>query len=359
MEQRINYLDSVRGLAALSVVIFHVISSHWAWMRISLWANIFFNGSDAVAMFFVLSGLVLSYRYFKNDEIIDEHKFKKYAIGRLFRLYPAFIVCIIFYYCQAHYDELSFDFLWNTVTQNPFYFWEELLLLRDHHTLFLPDWTLGIEVALSLLVPFLILLIKYNEKLFLYFLLIILIVNKLYISEFLLMFGYGVWISKHFSEIQTYNNTDKWWYRYRWVLLPFVFLLYGLRHLIQLYPINVSIKYFFESILYINEFHFTGFAAAILLLFVINTKSVQEFLQNKVLLFLGKIAYGLYLSHWFFCGFFIKNIDYIKANFTKNNEINFFIIDILGTIFGSIIIGTLLYYFVELPFIKWGKKIIK
>lgn len=31
INDRIDYLDSVRGLAAFSVVVYHFISSHWGW----------------------------------------------------------------------------------------------------------------------------------------------------------------------------------------------------------------------------------------------------------------------------------------------------------------------------------------
>jgi peptidoglycan/LPS O-acetylase OafA/YrhL len=57
---RIQYLDSIRGLAALSVVIFHCISNHWGYRTDAKISFLLFNGSDAVSLFFVLSGLVLT-----------------------------------------------------------------------------------------------------------------------------------------------------------------------------------------------------------------------------------------------------------------------------------------------------------
>ncbi len=357
LQKRLGYLDAIRGLSALFVLVYHVICSHWAWMRIGQWGVFFFNGSDAVALFFVLSGLVLSYRFFLNNEVIDENSYKSFVIVRLFRLYPAFIVCLIFYYYAAHQAEPFSDLVWNTFTQNPYYFWEEALLIRDHHTLFLPDWTLGVEVAFSIFVPFLILLIRYNEKLFLYFTLALLFIGKLYVSDFLLAFCYGIWISKNYTWIENYNNPQKWYFKYRWYLFPFFYALFGIRHLIQLYPINSSVKYFFDSVLFINEFHFSCFAAAILLLYAINSKKIQHLLQYKVFMFLGKISYGIYLSHWFFCSFFIQKIDNFKSNFAQNNETYFFCLYLLGTLIGSIIVGLFLHYFVEVPFLNWGKKI--
>ena len=78
---RITYLDSIRGLSALSVVIYHVIQAHWGW---HLWAKItciFINGSDAVSMFFVLSGLVLAlqFKYLKTQKLTTS-ELRKYVL---------------------------------------------------------------------------------------------------------------------------------------------------------------------------------------------------------------------------------------------------------------------------------------
>ena len=75
---RIEYLDSVRGLAALCTLI-----GHWLFtfedgralsMQTAHFLNLFINGSDAVSLFFVLSGLVLSYKYFKTEDLNLNYK---------------------------------------------------------------------------------------------------------------------------------------------------------------------------------------------------------------------------------------------------------------------------------------------
>ncbi|MCF8239066.1 MAG: acyltransferase family protein [Saprospiraceae bacterium] len=103
--QRIEYLDAIRGLAALSVVVYHVITSHWDWMKEAKVAMMVFNGADAVAMFFVLSGLVLSYKVFQRDLVIDAAYYRSFAVSRVFRLYPAFLIMLVIYYFYEHRGE--------------------------------------------------------------------------------------------------------------------------------------------------------------------------------------------------------------------------------------------------------------
>ena len=100
MKERLEYLDSLRGIAAFSVVIFHIINSHWAWKFEAKLSLLLFNGADAVSFFFVLSGLVLSKKYFDKNDTLENFSIRNYSISRLFRLMPVywFIIVIIYIY---------------------------------------------------------------------------------------------------------------------------------------------------------------------------------------------------------------------------------------------------------------------
>ena len=358
-KQRILYLDAVRGIAAMSVLIFHVIESHWGWMKEAKIANIFFNGSDAVAMFFVLSGLVLSLKAFEKKTPINAPFYRRFAVSRVFRLYPAFLVMLVIYaiYERAAANEPLTTTLTDSFLLNKYKFWEEALLVRENHTLFLPDWTLGVEVGLSLLVPFMILLIRYDRKLFIYAIITCLFIGKSYISEFTLHFALGVLIAFHFQEILQFTNNNKWWYKYRWYLLPLIIVMYSLRHVLQLFPAPAQLRYLFEHVLSLNEFSFSGPAAAILLLLVVNSIRLRAFLSNKILLFIGEISYGIYLSHWLFTLIFMRNFEYFQSLISGKGEFMLFLFYLSFTVVSSIFAGYLLYRFVEKPFIQLGRKL--
>lgn len=355
---RIDYLDAIRGLAALSVVMYHVLNAHWAWMTEAKVAMMIFNGSDAVALFFVLSGLVLSYKVFQRDLPIDPAFVKKFFVARIFRLYPAFLFMILIYYMVAHTGQ-DYLLLWKeTILHNPHFFWEEAMLIRDHHDLYLPGWTLGVEMALSLFVPFMILIGRQGDRMFAFFLIACVIAGKLYISEFFLLFGLGIIIAKYFHQIRTYSDRSKWWYRYRWWLFPIVLFFYSIRHILHIWALPETIRYFFDSILYISEFFFTGIASALILIYVIQSERLQRFLSGSVFVFFGKISYGVYLSHWLFTGLVMRHFDYLMANYAHGSEMRFFLYFSVVAVGCSILAGTVIYYLIEQPFIRLGRRVV-
>lgn len=120
---KVTYLDGVRGAAALAVVIAHYLQvfvpavfenrpelSHFAWDRIvpKTPLNVLFNGNFAVCLFFVLSGYVLSYKFFRmKDRRIVMAGFVK----RYFRLaVPAFVSVLLAYLVMVngwgYYDKV-------------------------------------------------------------------------------------------------------------------------------------------------------------------------------------------------------------------------------------------------------------
>lgn len=68
----LSYLDSVRGLAAFSVLCSHYIKAYALPCRSEAcervlrtpWLHFFWDGGSAVCLFFILSGFVLSRKYF-------------------------------------------------------------------------------------------------------------------------------------------------------------------------------------------------------------------------------------------------------------------------------------------------------
>lgn len=345
--KRIEYLDSVRGIASILVLVYHVICSHWDWTTLGKIGKIFFNGTGAVAMFFVLSGLVLSLKLINTNIDITPKFMTHFCVKMIFRIYPAFLFVLIFYVYQhnGHINALEIV--------------EEALLIRGRHILFIPDWTLGVEMALSLFVPFMVLIVRKNEKLLIWFLIMTLIIGSGFISEFILLFGLGIIIGNRFQSIEKFDSKAYWFYRNRYYLIPFILVLFSYRHITNIFPLPTGLNYFMKKILSLSEYTFSGLGSFLILILIINSKRIQNLLLNKALVFIGKISYGIYLSHWFFTKLVMNNFDSILTNYAFGNKTFFFFIYLVFTLLCSIISGWFIYRFIELPFIDISKKLLK
>ena len=302
INQRIGYLNSVRGLAVFSVLVYHFIG--WKWgeeLPTKLWFMVF-NGSDAVSLFFVLSGLVLSWRFFQyppneTPPPITWPVYRQYLVSRVIRLYLPFLVLLPIYYGYVHWHDTdrALDFITNR------YQWlEEAMLIRGTHahygpawTFFLlihllgggrthahygPAWTLEVEVAGSLLLPFMVLLLRHDQRLFLALQVVLLVLGGKFVFWGLFHFGLGMWLAYFFRPIATYDIRRAPWYPARWVVYGLIFLLFSVRHLDRIHWFGKSFNNIM-NLLQLDLFHLTGVAAAALLALlalIINQARLQQ-----------------------------------------------------------------------------------
>lgn len=347
--QRIYFLDSLRGIAAIMVVFYHFIGWHYPSSLKFHLSSFVFNGSDAVSFFFVLSGLVLSLGLFKS---IDKLNIWNYAYRRILRLYPAYVLIVLanfLYWNRASIDLTLLKELFYNNSQN---IWQELLLLRANHKFYVPGWTLEVEMALSLLMPLIIVVARYNIK-YLYFLLLMPFLISGHISSFIFHFTLGTLIAFHYESIRDYDFKSSKWFKYRYLLYFIIFLLYSIRHVERMSAFG-PFYYKMMEYLRIDLFHYTGLASAAILVIVINNQKIQNFLHKKIFKFLGEISYSVYLTHWLFVVFIMDNWQKLLSYFPNfyTGFITLLIICLTATLTSSY----LLYKYIELPFIKLSKK---
>jgi len=89
-------LESLRGLAALYVLIHHFKIGKGTWLSLFT-----MQGQVAVILFFILSGFVI---YYASKKSRYEPKFKSYFIKRFRRIYPVLIVALIIAYLCASFS---------------------------------------------------------------------------------------------------------------------------------------------------------------------------------------------------------------------------------------------------------------
>ena len=289
--QRLEELDGLRGLAALSVILLHLL---WSVKGINPRIFIFTDGFAAVDLFFVLSGFVLAYPYFYNDKKMSVFSF---YVKRIFRIYPSAIFVIILSVLLHKYIFVldgvkSMNYPWIATG------WESLFSFKDILTSILiigqakilpPLWSLIIEVQASVILPFLILgfkaLNKENTILIFSIISALMIGSKItwliYMPEFLL----GLILAKYKVEFVSYYK--------------------------RLSPIIKAIIFIVAMGLYLPRFTYlmgsnneilirkiVSVGSALLIIIALSDGIFSSFLRKKVVKFFGKISYTIYIIHW-------------------------------------------------------------
>lgn len=89
---RLTYIDSLRGIAALLVVLMHNIQPIATGSVRTLIYDIVDPGKVGVVVFFAISGFVIPFSFSKGPAPL-----RRFAISRLFRLYPAYWLSMVGY----------------------------------------------------------------------------------------------------------------------------------------------------------------------------------------------------------------------------------------------------------------------
>lgn len=352
---RISYLDSVRGLAALAVVLYHALGWKWGETLKFHVVSLVFNGSDAVSLFFVLSGLVLSWKYFQpNEQLeIDGTHYQEYIINRLVRLYLPFVVTILAMYVLYHHQRDIGLFLKEFVT-NQHHWMEEAVLIRGKHDTYTPGWTLEVEMVASLLLPVLVLVLRKSRKFFLLLLAVFVVLGPPWVTAQLFHFMLGMLLTYFFHPIAAYNLRRSRFYHFRYLLYLLAFGLFSIRHLTRIFPLGESAN-FWMGFLRIDLFHLTGIGSFGLLAYIINSPRLQGWLTVRPLLFLGRISYSLYLVHWYLVAEVMSHWDQYAAPFSSTTRA--FVVILPCLVVATLLTATVFNILVERPAIRLGKRL--
>ncbi|NNM59076.1 MAG: acyltransferase [Legionellales bacterium] len=335
-------LNSLRGFAALSVILWHyylVLNDDPS--KIFKPYLFFMYGTGAVILFFVLSGFVLASSYQTNKGYID------YIARRIFRIYPAYYFALLlsimgFYFLNpAPIKWLAIGFnLWQTGAITLSSIFNSLILINPQYFNFFvtPSWSLTIEMIISIFFPILLNCYKGKFKNFfaIIYILTIIILHKYKISPFSSMiFYYSIYFV---LGIMLYVNQSKLSFLAKWYLLPFYVCLYA--------------SMFFSPTL-ANCIHdpnlLTGIGSAGFIILAIHHKKTEIILNYSIFNFLGKISYSCYLLHM---PILLITVYLLQKHLTIDKVLFLYIVTLTITILMSYIS----FRFIEKPFINIGKK---
>jgi peptidoglycan/LPS O-acetylase OafA/YrhL len=347
-EERLRFLDSIRGIAAFMVLCGHInytIMSSTSWLEAApfrfLKAFVF-----AVIVFFLLSGFVLALQV--------SHKqigYANFIVRRTFRLFPAFIFSVTASYLiyvlwrpepmpslGAWFNEVSWP---RGIT---FQSYLGQLSLNGSTPLLSQAWSLVIEWHVSLVFPLLAMAFKKSPKL----VLLISLAVAWYLS------GEGAWLASPSSgSIRPFAEAAF----YGWFFVAGMALFYWRADVIywleRLPLLRLALFgyciYFLcfraQTSGYPASLH-CGFVAAMLVAVAMADRKVQTFLELAPFQYLGRISYSLYLIHMIWIGLLFRMFSGLEPLFIA-----------LCVVFFSILSADLMNRWIEIPAIRLGRTI--
>lgn len=341
-KHRLGYLDSLRGIAALAVALFHFILNYEIIIReegsgtVSFWLlesflGYFDLGKIAVTIFFMISGFVIPYSV-KGNGISS---LKRFAVSRFFRLYPVYWTSVILGTIVFSNTEIVTSLINLTMLQ-------QFIGVPNVIGLY---WTLQLELVFYFLFG-LLLLLKYNSNkkvLFLssvFFLVIAVVMATFrYYLHQKLPLAMPLSLSVMFFGSYWRNcvlDKDKLSFKYvKIYLILYVFLL----------PIVCAVGYdidfgFNET----WERYLISYSISMLVFLVANYFK----LANRVFIFFGAISYSVYLFH---------PIAFNIVNPVIETLVIPTILKIMLNIVVAMLFSILMYKYIEMPCVRLGKKI--
>lgn len=303
LQKRVDSIDSLRGVAILMVIGYHVHAWLPGFDTLPSWYSFPVSlGFSGVDLFFVLSGFSLYYAWLRQEQATGEVVVKKYYWRRFWRIYPPYLMAFIIPWIPvlvATPAEAVKEALWH------------IFLLHNYSERYFygangPLWSIAVEAQFYILFPLIVLLMKrwgvlpvvvagivlgliYRSGVYLYFSeLTYRQVPKPYLQGFWLAripnFLLGILLAYHWSNLSDEKKLNP--------ARGFLILMVGVVTLVFTW---VFIYYFRHASMIIRDL---GFALGyVLVVYGALLGAFQSILSTRWLLFSGKISYSLYLTH--------------------------------------------------------------
>lgn len=347
-------LQSLRGLAALTVL-FHHCSFYYVYDEsVKKYAEIIINAHAAVTVFFVLSGYVLCKSL--NKLALTPAKIIVFYIRRVFRIYPAMYIALglALLYALAFKEQVlppSVSSWWSATYRSLPNLRDTLVSLTGAKTpLAVPLWTLRIELIASVLLPFLVILANRARAVTLIaaIMLVIMVFFKdgkyvqttlLYLSGFV----FGAMIVYNLPTLNRFIQPI--------ALAGFALLWFGR----LMFDAGFEEDYNNAPSVIVE-----GVGAMLLLWAIVCRPQTFSVLRQRALIWLGDISYSLYLVHFSILGL-IAGLGTERLGLrlmTGSGELATAAL-MMSTFGVTLVVSYLVYQYIEIPMIAIGKMVAK
>ncbi|MFK8013588.1 MAG: acyltransferase family protein [Marinicellaceae bacterium] len=332
-----TYRPEIDGLRAIAIILILLFHAGFDWIS---------GGYIGVDVFFVISGYLITRNIIwqMNHGLFS---FSGFYINRIRRLIPALFFTLVltlilgFYiFSPADLERLGQSTIAATVSLSNFFFWAEADYFNPSSEIkpLLHTWSLAVEEQFYLIWPAILLfLFKANNRVLLKLFFIVSAVVSLIACQF--------YIDNHPEAV--------------FFLLPFRFFEFSIGALCAFYShpfpkkrsVNNSLftlgllMIILPAIFYTKDTVFPGLYALIpclgtaVLILLGQHSNLHTILSNKIMIKIGLISYSTYLIHWPI---------FVYYRYWKFDQIN--LIEIFTLLLLSLVIGYLMWKFIENPF---------
>jgi len=356
---KIFAIESLRGIAAICVALFHYPSSSFLYFK---------YGDTGVYFFFILSGFVITLNYI--DKINNFRDLVDFQIRRFWRLYPTHIFVLFIVLFVQIFKFFAVNYLELKSGQIPFGDWyslkdlfANLILIQSIFNYFYylswngVAWSISTEFYTYII--FGILFISIQKRIIPFVILIFLInknfnfLNLTYFENFFRIFNLVF-----FNCIYYFSIGCILYYVYKYLRNKIIVNNF---YSIFFFTLLVLFKYFYENIFF--EYNSIVFSLIILVVVLLkNNTYFYKILNLNLLIFLGTISYSFYLIHQVviylfiqFCKFILKirfPVDIKSGSVSATGNVYYDTLIHLFYIALAILFSYFLFKYIEKPFRK-------
>ncbi|MEP7292502.1 MAG: acyltransferase [Chloroflexota bacterium] len=283
--------NTLRLYAALSVVVQHVSYSPHDWFGVPLLPitleRFFLNGSDAVNLFFILSGFLITYLLLNERERTGKVSIRNFYVRRALRIYPVYFLYLFGVIALLHPQyrpELLFLLI--------FFMGNLAFVLFFPFPPFEHLWSIGVEEQYYLLAPVLVRYKAHAVKI------VILIISVwwlfLILSALLPVSALTAFVQMSRYDLIALGALTAYAYYHQWKIL---------RIFEHCTILALSLTFIVYEVVFVapsaGVIHTTllGFAFAVLIYYVASAHSLPRILDNRLTEYLGKLSYSIYVYH--------------------------------------------------------------
>ncbi len=293
VQQRLLFLDGLRGLAIALVVCYHAYSARWK--EVLPYSDqydsllIFRFGNYGVQLFFLISGFVIAMSLKRCD------RFSEFIYKRWLRLFPAMLVGSIFVFAIAplfsarpYGQPALLDMVSGLTLIEPEFY--RYLFGYNQRILEGGFWTLFVEVKFYLVSGLLYFYVGRRRM--------IIILTCMFFSSIVLEFSGALLSSSSWEGAkQIYKHLD--YQHYGWFVSGMLFYEYSITKKIRYWLFALAISLVSARCLggLLSESMIVATILVLVFAFSQFSSPLRALLGGKVLVFLGFISYPLYLIH--------------------------------------------------------------